>query len=656
MVRTRLVICLAAALLLGTLVSSARSATGAPTGLHGFLLRADEPARSAFSRTPAFAWSPVPGALHYEFQLSLSGAFRDNSVVYANLNVPTPVLAPDLTLPWITGNPHSLYARVRAITPTGATPWGSPYGFDMAPPAPPAPLPSYPGLLRWTPIEGATAYQVWLVDAKKMEIVTSNVLDEREFYTYHETPSWMGSVRWRIRVLRDDLSPKGRLNAITAAPYGPWSPTYVSSNGAFAGGPLTLVGTVSDVFSNGSPTSPSHKLMPAFLFNGNTGLSGSPSELFRVEIFTDRQCLNRVFTGAVTGAPAYAGRPFGPLSLPTAAGAIAAARNGFLPDGSEPPGVTIDGDTLSTTESAGDTTATGAAPPAPGEGAGSDSSGGGSSSSSSGSSGTGGTISISGRTGAPVDLWDVDWPNSGYYWTVIPVSPTPPDAMSTSLLAPGAKADDTVIKVSNAAGFNVGDVIQIGAGPSSETRTVADASDGQLTLSSKLVFTHGAGEPVVRLSGSFQYHDLELAQDACASGRVARFGMTSEPSLTASGELFATGLSSDGRLMSARQTTAFYGQPLISWTPALGASAYEVQWSKTSYPFKPEAKGWVTANTSLVLPVSTGTWYYRVRGFDWNLPSGSQQMSWSDPAKLVVAKPRFKVVSVGKAPTFKKTK
>jgi uncharacterized membrane protein YgcG len=673
MVRTRILICLAAAVLVGTLAGSARSDTTAPTGLHGFLLRADEPARTVFSRTPAFAWSPVPGATHYEFQLSLSGTFRDNSVVYANLDVSSPVLAPDLTLPWITGNPHSLYARVRAVTPTGTTDWSAPYGFDMVPPAPPTPLPSYPGLLRWTPVAGATAYQVWLVDAKKMEVVTSNVLDEREFYTFHETTNWMGSVRWRIRVLRDDLSPKGRLNSVPAADYGPWSPVYVSSNPAFQGGQLKLLGTVSDVFSSGAPGSPAHKLMPAFLFSGNTGLSGTPQELFRVEIFTDKQCLNRVFTGAVTGAPAYAGRPFGPLSLPTSVDGIAAARGVYLGDGGEPAGVTIDGDQLVTTEEAADAGPTGAAPPPPGgstsgsdgsgssgsggsAGSGSSSGGSGSSSSGGGSSGSGGIITVSGRTGAPVDLWDVDWPDSGYYWTVIPVSATPPDALATVLLAPGAKADDTVVNVANANGFSVGDTIQIGAGPSSETRTVVDASNGHVTLSTKLAFAHGAGEPVVRMAGSFQYHDLELAQDACASGRVARFGITSEPSLTASGELFATGLSSDGRLISAHETSAFYGQPLVSWTPALGASAYEVQWSKTKYPFTPATSGWMTANTSLVLPVSTGTWYYRVRGFDWNLPSGSQQMSWSDPAKLVVAAPRFKIVSVGKPPTFKKTK
>ena len=672
MLRARLLILLASVLLLGGVAGTARSDTGAPTGLHAFLLRADEPVRTSFSRTPAFAWSPVPGALHYEFQLSLSTTFRDNSVVWANANVPTPVIAPDLTLPWITGNPHSLYARVRAVLANGVTPWSDGFGFDMVPPAPPTPLPSYPGLIRWTPIEGATAYQVWLVDAKKMEIVTTNVLDEREFYTFHETQQWMGSVRWRIRVLRTDNSATGRLNTIPAVQYGPWSQTYVSTNPTFTGGPLQLVGTVSDVFSNGSAGSSAHKLMPAFLFNGNTGLSGQPSELFRVEVFTDKQCLNRVFTGAVTGGPAYAPRPFGPLALPTSAPGVASARAAFLPDGAEPAGLTVDGDSLDTTESAPDANPTGSAPPAPGDtpsGPGSSGTGGsGSSSTSAPSSGSaapangglsGGTITWSGRPGAPIDLWDVDWPTSGYYWTVIPVSATPPDALSTAILPPGAKTADTVLPVANTHGFDVGDVVQIGAGPSTETKPIVAVSGTQLTLASALTFQHGAGEPVVRTSGNFQYHDLELPQDACASGRVARFGKESEPSLTASGDLFATGLSSAGRLTSALHTTAFYGQPLVSWTPALGATAYEVQWSKARYPFQPQPipgsgnLGYMTTGTSLVLPVGPGTWYYRVRGFDYSLPSGSQQMSWSDPAKLVVAKPTFKIVGGASGSTTK---
>ena len=39
-----------------------------------------------------------------------------------------------------------------------------------------------------------------------------------------------------------------------------------------------------------------------------------------------------------------------------------------------------------------------------------------------------------------------------------------------------------------------------------------------------------------------------------------------------------------------------------------------------------------------------GTWYYRVRGIDYNLPTGVQQMGWSDPEKLVVTKPKFSIV------------
>ena len=33
------------------------------------------------------------------------------------------------------------------------------------------------------------------------------------------------------------------------------------------------------------------------------------------------------------------------------------------------------------------------------------------------------TLTTTGSPGAPVDLWDVKWPSSGYYWTVMPVEP-----------------------------------------------------------------------------------------------------------------------------------------------------------------------------------------------------------------------------------------
>jgi hypothetical protein len=44
-----------------------------------------------------------------------------------------------------------------------------------------------------------------------------------------------------------------------------------------------------------------------------------------------------------------------------------------------------------------------------------------------------------------------------------------------------------------------------------------------------------------------------------------------------------------------------------------------------------------------VLPLSPGTWWYRVRGVDFALPTNAQFMGWSDPARLVVAKPTYSV-------------
>lgn len=586
----------AVVLALGVTAGAARSSLIAPTGLHAFMLRGDEPLRTAFSRTPSFAWNPVPGAVHYEFELSLSTTFRDNSVVFADLNAPTPVEAPALTLPWITGNPHSLYARVRAVTPTGATPWSTAFGFDMVPPPPPTPLGSYPGVLRWTQVDGALAYQVWLLDARKIETVNTNVMDEREYYTFHHDLTWTGTVHWRVRAMRSDTFAQ-RINGIPAVQYGAWSPIYTSTNSPFAAGPIQLTGTVSDVFSDGTNTAPAQGLMPAFMWTGDQSLSGVPAELYRVYVFTDSQCLNRVFTSAVIGSQAYAPRPFGPLKLPATAKLLATARGSYLGDGTEPPNYTFDGEKITTKEADPPATPTTAAPGSPGNTSSGTTSPPSSSSSSPPSSSAGstgpapGTLSVTGNFGAPIDLWDVNWPGSGYYWTVVPVAavPDPSDPTGSNLI----------------------------------------------------------------------YQDLELPQDACAAGRIMRFGKASLPSLTSSGDLFATGLSAAGRLTSAVHTTRFYGEPLVSWTTAPGADAYEVQWSKSRYPFTPEpyasgATGYMTTSTALVLPVGPGIWWYRVRGFDYSLPTGAQQMSWSDPARLVVAKPSFKII--GGRPSAKPAK
>ena len=325
--------------------------------------------------------------------------------------------------------------------------------------------------------------------------------------------------------------------------------------------------------------------MPGFLWTGNQTIDGKNVELYRMYVFTDNQCLNTVYTSAVIGSDAYAPRPFGPLSLPGSGPAMAAARSSYLADGTEPPSFSYDGGTVKTTESTADATPTTSIPGAPGDATATPAS---SSSTSSPSSSGGSGLTLTGRTGAPTDLWDTNWPSSGYYWTVVGVAAESPGSMSTNVGAAGAKAADIALPLQDTTGFNPGDIILIGSGPTQESGTITAVNGNVVTLALGLKFGHGFGEPVVRSGGGFEYQDLELPQDVCAAGRVMRFGKESEPSLVSSGQLFATGLSSNGRLTSAVQKSAFYGQPLVSWTPALGAEAYEVQWSKTQYPFKPE--------------------------------------------------------------------
>ncbi len=645
------------ALVLSTGVSSAAATSDGPDNMRAFLFRADDPPRSTFARTPAFAWSPVPGADHYEFQLSTSDAFRDNAIIWSSKSLQSPVAAPSISLPWITGSPHSLYARARAILSDGTTSeWSDDLGFDVVSPTAPKPLSSAPGLLRWSPVEGADGYEVWLIDAKKFELTFGNVLDEREFYTFHQTAAWTANVRWRVRAIRADQL--GRLNGVPVTQFGPWSPIYVSNNPAVTGGAIRLASTVSDVVTDGDPADKSHRLIPAFTWTGNETLTGTPAELFRVYVFTDKQCLNRVFTSAVVGSPAYAARPYGPLSLPTAA--LASARSTYLLDGSEPLGLTYDSDIVKTSESEEAAKPTVTLPLVKGV------------ATTASKPGQPPTEAQSpafldwgdSKFGAPVDLWDTNWPNGGYYWTVVPVAALSPGALQTTVAVPGGIAGASSLPVANSDGFAVGDIISVGGSGNSETLTITSVDAGSLSFATALKQTHGTGEPVVRTGGSIRYVDLELAQDACAAGRLGRFGVSSEPVLTGGGDPFVSGLSASGKLTSARQSETFYRPPLVAWTPALRSLAYQVQWSKTKYPFVPEADpatgaaGILTGATAYVLPLTTGTWYYRVRGYDYGLPTGSQQMGWSDPAKIVIAKPTFTIVgsSSGSQGAKKKSK
>jgi len=599
--------------------AGARAANKPPTGLHAFLLRSNEPVTHTFSRTPSFGWNPVPGARRYQFELATGPTFSDNSIVWSTKNAPAPTVAVPISLPWITGQPFSLYAHVRAVTRHGPSRWSAPFGFNMRWPAVPAPIrPDRPGLIRWTPVPGANGYSVWMQDPSKpntSKIFTTrlNMADEREYYTFHQDPAYSGVVHWRVRPVRWLYGETE--NGLPSVSYGPWSPIYSSYNPPFATGPLTDVATVSNVVSDATHTR-QHEVMPAFVYRGNTSIWNTTQELYRVEVFTDEDCLNTVFRGAITGAPAYVPRPTGPLGLPTDVTSITAARSTFLPDGTEPDSYTNDYISVKGNESE--------VSAAPSDG------------------GHTGLPAAQVVKGAKIDLWDSNWSGGRYYWTVMPINAVPATTVTTTL-ANAALAGDTTITVANGTGIVAGDALKVGS-PAGENAVVKSIVGNSITLASGLSALHSAGEDVVRAGGGVTYREAELTQDACASGRRMSFGKSSEPVVTGSAAPFASGLSPEGKLVAAAGARPrFYGQPLVAWQPAAGADQYEVQWSPKLYPWK-TAGTQFTWGTSLTLPLSPGTWYYRVRGLDFLMAGSKPQMSWSDPVRLVVTKPRFRVV------------
>ncbi len=224
-------------------------------------------------------------------------------------------------LPWITGSPYALYAHVRAITSKGVTSWSDPYGFNVRWSSIPKDLNStHPGLVRWSPVEGATAYQVWLYGAKSTFMTTTNVADARDLYTFHRTnPFFTSSIQFRVRAQRKLYGEV--VSGLPVTTYGPWSPIYTDVQPPLSLGTLGDVATVSDIQSDTSPGL-AHALSPGFVFSGDSGglmdyNGGAPAELFRVYIATDEDCVNIVYRGAIVGSPAYAPRTTGPLKLPT---------------------------------------------------------------------------------------------------------------------------------------------------------------------------------------------------------------------------------------------------------------------------------------------------------------------------------------------------
>jgi hypothetical protein len=578
-------------------VPAAQSASSlAPSGLRGFLLRVDDfPGQTTFPRTPAFAWEPYDGAVSYDFQLATSRKMDDRTIVWSTDGRAKPLRVPAVTvpiaLPWMTGHPYALYIRVRAHTPTGITRWSSPWGFNMGwiGDGKPEKLPDDPGLVRWKPVEGANSYQVWFepqTPPGKLVWTTSNVADERDYYPgaqggapVFDTPF----VNWRVRAVRTLYG--AMPNGLPAVSYGPWSATYVSTLWPVSAGWLTPLQTASDILTDNSSVL-AHNLTPGYSFQGETATNGMTSQLFRVYVSTDRQCVNGVFTGAVVGSPGYAPR----VVVPPNTGGEQAA----------------DGEPVTPTEAG----ASGASAP-------------------SGASGTvTGTTTGAATTevppayaanGPPIDLWDLGIPNARYWWTVVPVTTSVSSGTATQ---PGTTSGGTTTGS--------------GATSTPPTTGTGPTTGGGTTTST----------PPASTTPSAAYKDLQTPQDACEAGRVMKFAKTTAPVVTSGARPYVSGLSPRGDLVAARTARpSFYRAPLVAWEPVPGATAYEVQWSKTRSPWRPASKTPLyTAGTSALLEdLLPGSWYYRVRGLDPYIAGTIKQMTWSTPQRLNLPKPQFTI-------------
>ena len=565
--------------------SSGDLAPGAPSGLRAFLLRADEPVIHEYSRTPSFSWLPVPErGGHYQFQLATSPKFGDSSLVFIDNKVPFAAETIQRQLPWMTGEPYALWAHVRWVSDnqaTQATRWSAPFGFNMRWGNVPTQLPAPEGLVRWTPVDGATGYEVLYPDLTPAQSfqTTTNVADEREFFTFHNALGY-GTIHWRVRAIRNlgTKQPDQATNGLPAVSYGPWTPVFSTVNDPQTDGTLAPTDTVSDNWDKVGAKPVAHNLTPGYTWAPSAPIVGPGavdpgSSLYRVYIFSDKDCVNRIFTGSIVGSPSWAPRTIGgPMPLPADTKALGDAQ-------AAPPYLTGAGAEGNVFDAAG---AVVKSNEAPGTSVGATPSTG---SPASSAPSSGGSTGAAAAKVAGVDLWDSGWPSGRFYWTVVPVKIVP------------------------------------GPAPPAAPGTV----------------------PVVPIS----YHDTAIPQDACQAGDSMSFGKVSQPVVTAAGVPFVSGVAPSGReIAAAGKKAAVYSQPIVAWQPSVGATKYQVEVSRTLYPWHGVRRE-TTPATSIVLPLATtdaGTWYYRVRSINDSLPTGARATSWSAPLSVRITGNRISIL------------
>ena len=512
-----------------------RRPAAAPTGLHAFLLRADEPlkhdvrahavvrvearARRDPLRVRARDEQAVPGAAiiwsNVDKELTSADDVGDRrhhnrrtrperrrETTVADANLRAPAVSVDLALPWITGKPYALYAHVRAVTRSGPTPWSKPFGFNMRWPSIPRDLDSpTAGSSAGLPSRARPRYEVWLMGPEaKCSPPRRTSPTRASCYTFHrDAPQWTSDALVSRPREAHDLR-RGRERPARRPPTARGARSTTTRNRRTRSAPLASLVTISDTDEQRAGRRP----QPHAGVRRSAGRTAAPPTSWAARRRSSTASTSPPTATASTSStearssaarPTHRASPARSRCRRTRSPSARAATK-VLDFGTEGDALMLDGTKSVSTEvpdSGGAASGSGSGTPAP-----------------------------------KIDLPDTAWPSGGYYWTVVPVH----IVRKPDVPPPASGGPATVIPI--------------------------------------------------------EYRETELPQDACQSGRLMRFGKTSPPVVTSAKRPFVSGLSPNGRLVSAnRSTPAFYGTPLVAWQPALGAQDYEVQWSRSVTPFKP---------------------------------------------------------------------
>ena len=358
--------------------------------------------------------------------------------------------------------------------------------------------------------------------------------------------------------------------------------------------------------------------MPAFVYRGNTSIWNTTHELYRVEVFTDEDCLNTVFIGAITGAPAYVPRPTGPLGLPTDVPGRDRCPDD-LPQERQRAHVHHGGRGRGEDQRAGQVhRAADREPHQPPGGA-----------------------DRKRREGRPLGQQLVRRPLL-----------LDGDARRTSSRRTSSRrrsrsrrfGGDTTINVVDSTGIVAGDAVRIGSpGELGVVKSVAGNHDH--ARPSAIGNSHLPGD--ARRSARRRRQttrSAELTQDACASGRRLTFAKESEPVVTGSAAPYASGLSPEGKLVAAAKREAAVLRPAADRVAA-GRRRRPVRGA-----VEPEALPMASLRLEIDLghladpPARPGHVVLprpRPRLPDDRLKAADVVV---DPVRVVVTKPRFRVV------------